>query len=64
MPFYQYSCRDCGHPFEKKLPMSQADEVQSCPCCASRDTRKRLTSFAVGGVSRSTNMAPALPRFT
>jgi putative FmdB family regulatory protein len=62
MPYYQYTCRDCGHPFEKKLPMSQAQEAQPCPCCQSRETRKRLSTFAVAGASRT--MADAGPRFT
>jgi putative FmdB family regulatory protein len=62
MPYYQYTCRDCGQPFEKKLPMSQANETQSCPSCHSRETRKKLSTFAVGGTSRT--MAQTAPRFT
>jgi putative FmdB family regulatory protein len=62
MPYYQYTCRDCGQPFEKKLPMSQAHETQPCPCCHSRQTRKKLSAFAVAGASRS--MVDAAPRFT
>jgi putative FmdB family regulatory protein len=62
MPYYQYSCRACGQSFEKKLPMSRANETQPCPGCQSRETRKKLTSFAVAGASRT--MPNPAPRFT
>jgi putative FmdB family regulatory protein len=62
MPYYQYSCRTCGQSFEKKLPMSQANETQACPCCQSRETRKKLSSFALTGASRA--ISNPAPRFT
>jgi putative FmdB family regulatory protein len=64
MPYYQYGCRDCGHAFEKKLPMSLANEMQPCPRCCSQETRKKLSTFAVAGASRDTSFAGTAPRFT
>ena len=46
MPMYQFACRECGHDFEKKLRMSQSDEVQACPACGGRETRRRFGSVA------------------
>lgn len=48
MPMYEFACRACGQPFEKKLRMSQSDETQTCPACGSVDTRRRISSVAVG----------------
>ncbi|MCP5100281.1 MAG: zinc ribbon domain-containing protein [Chloroflexi bacterium] len=60
MPMYEFACRSCGHPFEKRLRMSQSSNVQVCPNCSSEDTRRRISSsFAVGGGSR-TAAAPAM----
>ena len=53
MPMYEFACRSCGHPFEKRLRMSQSSHVQVCPSCSSENTRRRISSaFAIGGVSR------------
>lgn len=59
MPMYQFSCRDCGQGFEKKLRMSQAGSQQECPGCSSENTKKVLGAVAIGGVSRSSS--PSLP---
>ncbi len=59
MPMYQFSCRDCGQGFDKKLRMSQASEQQDCPDCGSENTQKVFGSVAIGGVSRSSS--PSLP---
>jgi putative FmdB family regulatory protein len=50
MPMYEFACTDCGHPFEKRLRMSQARDPQECPSCGSGQTRRRIGSaIAVGG---------------
>lgn len=61
MPMYQFACRECGHDFEKKLRMSQSDEVQSCPSCGGRETRRRfgsVASFSSGGGRTAVRSAP------
>ena len=62
MPMYQFSCRDCGQGFEKKLPMSQASAQQDCPDCGSEHTKKVFGAIAIGGVSRTSSLdLPARP---
>jgi putative FmdB family regulatory protein len=62
MPMYDFACRACGQPFEKKLKMSQSSDPQRCPECGSGDTRRRLSaSFAMGGGSRMSARAVAAP---
>jgi putative FmdB family regulatory protein len=59
---YQFSCRDCGQGFEKKLPMSQADAQQDCPGCGGENTKKVFGAIAIGGTSRSSSSSlPARP---
>lgn len=59
MPMYQFSCRDCGQGFEKKLRMSQASSQQNCPSCGSEDTKKVFGAIAIGSGGRSSS--PSLP---
>ena len=58
MPMYQFSCRDCGQGFEKKLRMAQAGAQQDCPGCGSENTKKVIGAIAIGGVSRASAPAP------
>ncbi|MCP5096731.1 MAG: zinc ribbon domain-containing protein [Chloroflexi bacterium] len=61
MPMYEFACRECEHPFEKRLRMSQSGDPQNCPSCGSEDTRRRIgTAVAVGGV-RTTAPAFSAP---
>lgn len=54
MPLYEYECKTCGQNFEKRLSFSQTDETQECPACRSRQTKKRLSTFAsLGGTTGS-----------
>lgn len=60
MPIYEYVCQACGTPFEKLLGFSQADLPQTCPACGETQSRRQLSSFAVGGaVQTQTAMRPA-----
>ena len=58
MPMYTFVCRECAQPFERKLRMSQSSDPQACAACGSMNTRKSISTIAIGGVSRST--APAI----
>ncbi len=51
MPMYQFACEACGQPFEKKLRMSESSDTQTCPYCASSDTRKRLGAVAISSTT-------------
>ncbi|MCA9920832.1 MAG: zinc ribbon domain-containing protein [Anaerolineales bacterium] len=62
MPMYEFACRECGHPFEKRLRMSQSSDAQECPGCGSMDTRRRIASaVAVGGGSHPAARAISTP---
>lgn len=61
MPLYEYYCPTCSESFEKLTSMSQADEPQICPNCASEQTSRQLSSFAVSGGSSSSVLASAPP---
>ncbi|VAW31757.1 hypothetical protein MNBD_CHLOROFLEXI01-2995 [hydrothermal vent metagenome] len=41
MPMYDFACRTCGQPFEKKLRMSQSSDPQTCPEYGSGDTPQK-----------------------
>ncbi len=58
MPMYNFVCRECEQPFERKLRMSQSGDTQECPTCGSMNTRKSIGTIAIGGISRSP--APAV----
>lgn len=64
MPIYEYTCRDCGNDFEKlvRSPLS-SDEVE-CPSCRSKETKKKLSTFASkssGGSAGYTSAAACSP---
>ncbi|MGC4034081.1 MAG: zinc ribbon domain-containing protein [Tepidisphaeraceae bacterium] len=46
MPMYEYACRACGHQFEKLAKTFDA-AAPACPECASPDTGRELSVFAV-----------------
>ncbi|MEH2514397.1 putative FmdB family regulatory protein [Nitrobacteraceae bacterium AZCC 1564] len=43
MPVYEYLCNDCG-PFTDMRPMSECDDPQDCPHCATESRRVILTA--------------------
>lgn len=62
MPLYVYQCKDCGKEFEKMIRFSEADQVQACPTCQGKDTRKKISAVASfssslsgGGLSSSSS---------
>ena len=61
MPMYDFACRECGHPFEKKLRMSQSSDPQECPGCGSMNTRRRIGAAVAVGGSRSVRQAVSSP---
>jgi putative FmdB family regulatory protein len=46
MPIYEYDCPGCGQPFEKRVSISQADEVE-CPTCGNHHPKRRLSRISV-----------------
>ncbi|MBL8130277.1 MAG: zinc ribbon domain-containing protein [Anaerolineae bacterium] len=58
MPLYEYDCPGCGRDFEKRMPMSQADQAV-CPNCGSEYPARRLSRISVKGQSGSAAMSAA-----
>ena len=49
MPIYEYRCLDCGEVFSQLILRSvDANGQQSCSACGSGETRRLMSSFAVG----------------
>src|SRR5579863_10781108 len=49
MPIYEYRCLDCGEVFSQLiLKAVDATGLRSCSACGSEQTRRVMSSFAVG----------------
>ncbi len=59
MPMYEYACRKCGHSFEKLVKSMSSSEAIPCPECASKQTDRKFSVFAVG--SEGAKSAAAVP---
>jgi putative FmdB family regulatory protein len=42
---YEYRCAGCGRDFERYVP--SAGVAVTCPACASRDVKRKLSLFAL-----------------
>ena len=51
MPIYEYQCLRCTSGFTELLRYSEIDSLIDCPECGSRETKRTISSFAVGGSS-------------
>jgi putative FmdB family regulatory protein len=49
MPMYEYVCRECDAPFERYV-RAWGEAVQ-CEKCESPNVEKRLSTFAMSGLS-------------
>ncbi len=48
MPIYEYKCKKCGANFEHlAASMRNADEAVQCPTCHARQTKRKISVFAV-----------------
>lgn len=51
MPIYEYDCPGCGRLFDKRLPMTEADQAV-CPHCGSTHPKRRLSRVAIKGTAK------------
>lgn len=51
MPTYDYQCNKCNTHFERVLPVSECDSVQSCPVCGRR--ANKIIVHGYGGIVRT-----------
>jgi putative FmdB family regulatory protein len=54
MPVYEYTCKKCGHRFEKLLKNAEAETVL-CPNCGSTEAIKEFSSFSSTGSTPATS---------
>lgn len=48
MPIYEYECKKCGASFEHlAASMGQANDSVQCPTCHARQTKRKISAFAV-----------------
>ena len=53
MPIYEYECSDCGEKFELRRGMTERDAEAVCPGCASKNSNRILSIFAMSPSSAS-----------
>jgi putative FmdB family regulatory protein len=58
MPLFEYTCRDCEHPFEAFVT---AERKPLCPSCGSRNLSKLLSRLGMVGSSSSNASACDAP---
>ncbi|MHB0856885.1 MAG: FmdB family zinc ribbon protein [Anaerolineae bacterium] len=52
MPIYEFQCNQCQHRFSQLFRTMHGSKDMppvECPNCASTDTRRTMSSFAMGG---------------
>lgn len=48
MALYEFYCDHCNKKFEQ-ITRAGAEDMGECPTCRSRETRRLISKFAVGG---------------
>lgn len=65
MPIYEYTCKDCGHKFEKMLRIFEIFDEVLCPECQSKNLEKKFSHFTSEDSSRERyDCNPFSGRFT
>lgn len=53
MPVYEYRCEECGEGFELFVRSPSRQAAPTCPKCGSRNVKKAVSLFGVGGAAGS-----------
>ena len=59
MPMYEYTCRKCNHAFEKLVKSMSSTDPIHCPKCASKQTDRKISVFAVASEGSGKSAAAA-----
>ena len=61
MPIFEYSCKQCGHTFEKLVSRSRRKDAQQCPDCGAVEADKLVSAFSskIAGGGDYTAPAPS-----
>ena len=57
MPIYSYICEDCKEKFDLLVGVVAEKEKIKCKKCNSKNVKRTLTSFSVGGSNSSSSSA-------
>lgn len=57
MPFYDFTCLDCGHRFETMRSIARRDDAVTCPSCGGKEARRELPR--INALMGGTGSAPA-----
>ena len=55
MPIYSFNCQKCGKNFDLLVGVTREKTEIKCPHCGSRDVKKNLTAFGIGGSNDSSS---------
>ena len=44
MPTYDFTCKDCGHEFEKNVPLDDRDKPVQCPECGKKKSIRAVSA--------------------
>ncbi len=55
MPIFEYTCKECDHPFEALV---YGNEKAECPKCHSKKLAPQLSVFAVSAKGAASSSAP------
>jgi putative FmdB family regulatory protein len=46
MPIFEFTCNQCGRPFEELVRSASATNEVICPSCGSQQVMKKVSTFA------------------
>jgi len=59
MPIYEYRCDECDEKFELFVRSTTQKANPTCPKCGSKNARKNISLFGVGGASGNSQAGAA-----
>jgi putative FmdB family regulatory protein len=61
MPIYEYTCRNCGTTFDRRLPMAERLSAKACPSCGRAEATLRMSLPAMVGSTAGAGNRPVCP---
>ena len=61
MPFYRYSCLDCG--FDESVFVQIGEKIKNCPKCSSENIQKKIGKIIANNTSDSSKSKSNIDKF-